>query len=284
MNNIICGDSAIMLLTLEPESIDLTVTSPPYDDMDENFNPIQVAGLRDYKGYSWDFKAIVAGLYRVTKPGGVVVWVVDNPVVDGSESLASDLQKIYFRRVGFRIHDTMIYAKNGSAHPDPLRYHQVFEYMIVMSKGRPKTVNLLMDRKNKWGGASNFGTRTNREKDGDVKVGTTKLAGRTVKDYGARWNIWEINNGYGYSAEEDYAYQHPAIFPEALALGHILTWTNPNDTVLDPFCGSGTTLKMAQEAGRHGIGIEYSPEYCKLAEKRVRGANVPLPFFAAVQP
>lgn len=263
VDKIIHGDNTTVLQGFPDACFDLTVTSPPYDN------------LRTYNGYTWDFESLARELYRVTKPGGVVVWVVGDQVVNGGESGESFRQALGFIQSGFLLHDTMIYAKNGPAHPDATRYHQVFEYMFVLSKDKPKTVNLLTDRKNKWGGQSNFGTRTNRGKDGEI--GNTSLAGRTVKEYGARWNIWEVNNGYGYSADEDYAYEHPAIFPESLARDHILSWSNPGDIVLDPFIGSGTTAKMAKETGRHWIGIDLSDEYCKLAQRRVMGANIPLP-------
>lgn len=259
---IICGDNARVLTGFPDACIDLTVTSPPYDN------------LRTYNGYSWDFEEVARQLYRVTKSGGVVVWVVGDETQDGSETGVSYRHALKFIECGFRLHDTMIYAKNGPAHPDATRYAQVFEFMFVLSKGRPAAIHLLADRKNKWAGASNFGIRTNRGADG--KIGGSTREGRTVKQYGTRWNIWEINNGYGYSADEDFAYQHPAIFPEALARDHILSWSNPGDLVLDPFVGSGTTCKMAKELGRHWIGVDISEEYCRLAERRVAGANVPL--------
>ncbi len=262
MNTVICGDSAEVLKTMEAESIELTVTSPPYDS------------LRTYNGYVFDFEPIARQLYRVTKHGGVVVWVVGDATVNGSETGESFRQALYFKECGFNIHDTMIYSKNGPSHPDATRYQNVFEYMFILSKGRPKTINLLTDRKNKWGGHSSFGTSANRGKDG--AIGSRSPGGRTIKEFGARWNIWEFNNGYGYSASNDYVYEHPAIFPEALARDHIISWSNPGDLVLDPFAGSGTTLKMAKEHGRDFIGIEISPEYCKLIERRVMAANVPL--------
>lgn len=262
-NQHICGDSADVLKTFAPDCIDLTVTSPPYDN------------LRTYNGYRFNFETIAQELYRVTKPGGVVVWVVGDATINGSETGTSFRQALYFMECGFNLHDTMIYAKNGPAHPDATRYHQIFEYMFVFSKGAPVTVNLLADRKNRWAGSKNFGTRTNRGSDG--VIGGSTREGRTVKEYGARFNIWEINNGYGYSAEEDYVYGHAAIFPEALARGHILSWSNPGDTVLDPFAGSGTTLKAAKELGREYIGIEISQKYVDdIIRPRLLATNVPL--------
>jgi DNA modification methylase len=262
MNEIICGDNATVLAMFPDEYIDLTVTSPPYDS------------LRAYSGFEWDFEEVARQLFRVTKQGGVVVWVVGDSTVNGSESGTSFRQALYFMQCGFNLHDTMIYEKNGPAHPDKTRYHQVFEYMFVFSKGSPKTINLLSDRKNRWAGSKNFGTRSNRSVEGEI-TGST-LANRVVKDFGVRFNIWRINGGYGYSASDEYAYDHPAIFPEQLASDHIQSWSNEGDVILDCFCGSGTTLKMAKQAGRHWVGIDCSEEYCKLSRKRVAGANVPL--------
>ena len=256
INQIICGDCVEVMRRWPDECIDLTVTSPPYDN------------LRDYRGYTFDFENIAKELYRITKPGGVVVWVVADATINGSETGASFRQALYFMECGFNLHDTMIYLKNGASFPagkNSNRYSQVFEYMFVFSKGKPATANLLKDKPNKWAGSSTFGVSSNRQKNGRIKKGSK----RTVGEFGYRTNVWEIPNGKGYSASDDIAYEHPAIFPEALAEGHILTWSNPGDIVLDPMCGSGTTCKMALKLGRRFIGIDISEEYCEIARKRV---------------
>ena len=258
-DNIICGDNVKVLEGFEDESIDLTVTSPPYDN------------LRAYNGFTWDFEALARQLYRVTKQGGVVVWVVGDATVNGSETGTSFRQALYFMECGFNLHDTMIYEKNGAPFPDKTRYYNVFEYMFIFSKGDIKTVNLLSDRKNKW--TNSWGKQSVRTKDGKQ---TVKEKREDSKEHGVRFNIWRINGGKGFTTQDEYAYTHPAMFPEALARDHILSWSNAGDLVLDPFIGSGTTAKMAKETGRHWIGIDISDEYCKLAEKRVKGANVPL--------
>lgn len=186
-------ESNIKTLSRVPNDfIDLTVTSPPYDDMTEDFVVVQKNGLRDYQGYSWDFKKLAEELYRTTKPGGGVVWVVNDPIVDGSESLASCYQKIYFKKVGFNIHDTMIYEKNSSAIPDPTRYLQVFEYMIFLTKGRPKTVNFIEDRRNRFRERWGKGRKV-REKDGSF----TERQNYISKEEGRRYNIWKYNTGGG---------------------------------------------------------------------------------------
>ena len=256
LNKIYNMDCVQGMKLLDDCSVDLTVTSPPYDN------------LRTYKGFKWDFKATAKELYRVTKQGGVVVWVVGDATIKGSETGTSFRQALYFMECGFNLHDTMIYLKNGASFPagkNSNRYSQVFEYMFVFSKGKPTTANLLKDKPNKWAGSSTFGVSSNRQKNGGIKKGSK----RTVGEFGYRNNVWEIPNGKGYSASDGIAYEHPAIFPEALAEGHILTWSNEGDIILDPMCGSGTTCKMAKLNGRNYIGIDIAEEYVEMARRRV---------------
>ncbi len=252
INKIICGDCLEVMKAIPDKSVDLVITSPPYDN------------LRDYKGYSFDFEGLAKELYRVIKDGGVMVWIVGDSIVDGSESGTSFKQALFFKEIGFNLYDTMIYEKNGSSFPDKTRYYQCFEYMFVLSKGIPKTKNLLCDRKNKWDGS--WGKRSRRNKEGELIVGD-KIP---YQEYGIRFNIWRYNTGYGFTTKDEIAYEHPAIFPEALARDHILSWSNEGDVILDPMNGSGTTTKMAKLLKRNFIGIEISPEYCKIAEERLR--------------
>ena len=257
LNKIYNESNLDTMARMEDNFIDLTVTSPPYDN------------LRDYKGYSFDFENVAKELYRVTKVGGVVVWVVGDAVIDGGESGTSFRQALYFQQIGFLIHDTMIYEKNGAAYPandKSNRYSQVFEYMFILSKGKPKTYNLLKDRKNRWAGATNFGTPSTRKTNGE----TGKSEAFVVSEFGYRNNIWKYNNGAGYSSKDEIAFEHPAIFPEELAQDHIITWSNENDIVYDCFGGSGTTAKMAHKLKRNRILSEISSEYCELANKRIK--------------
>ena len=253
VNELICGDNINILKGIEDNSIDLTVTSPPYD------------GLRDYNGFSFDFEAIAEQLYRVTKEGGVVVWVVGDSVIKGSESGTSFKQALHFKEIGFRLHDTMIYQKSP-AFPEKWRYSQTFEYMFVFTKGRPNTFNPIDDHKNKPDGHKG-GTYTSglRGKDGKF---TGKIRPKP-REYSRRWNVWWISSGYFKSTVDKIAYKHPAIFPEALARDHIMSWSNEGDVVLDPFVGSGTTCKIAKQLGRNYIGIDISQEYIDIAKERV---------------
>lgn len=263
LDTVYCADALTMLKAMPSGCIDLTVTSPPYDN------------LRKYNGYSWDFEGIARQLYRVTKVGGVVVWVVGDATIDGSETLSSFKQAIYFKeQVGFRIHDTMIYLKNGSAFPSQTRYNQTFEYMFALSKGEPAVVNLQKE-KSRWGGHKRFGKQSARDTDGQLV--TRDLP--PINEFKVMDNVWHINNGYGYSSTDDGAYEHPAIFPEQLAERHILTWSNAGDVILDPFMGSGTTAKMARANGRRFIGCDISQQYVDIAKRRLAQPYT-LPMFA----
>jgi DNA modification methylase len=235
--------------------IDLTVTSPPYDN------------LRSYNGYTFDFEPIAKELFRVTKQGGVVVWVVGDATVNGSESLTSAEQKIGFRSVGFNIHDTMIYERTPKF-PETVRYYPAFEFMFVLSKGSPVTVNLITDKPNKYKGQS-LAASTQRRPDGSLEESWAMRNKAVVREVGVRTNIWNYANGFNHSSTDLVAFEHPAIFPEALARDHILSWSNEHDLVYDPFMGSGTTAKAAHQLGRNWIGSEISAEYVDLANKRL---------------
>ena len=258
INKIINEDSEKGLKILPPNSIDLTVTSPPYDD------------IRDYKGYNFSdtvLTNIIAELYRVTKSGGVVVWVVGDSTKDGSESGNSFRQALKFMETGFKLHDTMIYEKNTSSFPAKRtgnRYTQIFEYMFVFCKDKIKTAHMICDKANKWAGHTNWGKNTNRLKNGELQE-TSDI--KPVPDFSPRNNIWRYNVGKGFNSSDKESHEHPAIFPEQLAEDHILSWSNEDDIILDPFSGSGTTCKMAKKNKRKFIGFDISEEYCKLAEK-----------------
>jgi len=161
----------------------------------------------------------------------------------------------------------MIYMKNGSQYPERVRYYKCFEYMFVFSKGKPKTINLICDRQNKWAGS--WGKRSLRKKDGTLEQ-KEKVP---YKAFGIRYNVWKINCGFGFTTKDKEAYMHPAMFPEKLAGDHILSWSKEGDIVLDPFVGSGTTTKMAKLYNRHYIGIDISKEYCELARRRTENID-----------
>jgi DNA modification methylase len=254
MNDLICGDNIEILKGLDDNCIDLTVTSPPYD------------GLRDYNGYSFDFEGVAQQLLRVTKEGGVIVWVVGDAVVKGSETGTSFRQALHFKEIGLRLHDTMIYQKIGSTSmPNPNRYSQEFEYMFILSKGSPKTVNKIKDKKNKTAGD----TYNRRYRDKTTGKMVYRKDTTVTPEYGYRFNIWKYAVGSMKSSSDKIAFQHPAIFPESLAYDHIMSWSNVNEVVLDPFVGSGTTCKMAKQLNRNYIGIDVSQDYIDIAKERL---------------
>ena len=245
-----CGDSAELMKQIPDCSIDLTVTSPPYD------------GLRKYKGFDWDFQKIAQELFRVTKPGGVVVWVVNDGTEGGSETGTSFRQALYFKDVaGFRLHDTMIWRKtNPLPQVRQPRYASCFEYMFVFSKGKPKTFNPIM-RKTKSGGLE----RWSKEKNVNAETGRT-LKHMVFKEEAIQYNVWEMQVARNKTT-------HPAVFPAELANKHISTWSNPGDIVLDPFVGSGTIAIEALRLNRHYIGFDISEEYCEMSRTRIQEAK-----------
>lgn len=236
----------------ESNSIDLVLTSPPYDN------------LRTYKGFVFPFEEIAKELYRVTKEGGIVVWVVNDATIKGSETGTSFTQALFFKEIGFNLHDTMIFLKKN---PIPQiyrkRYNNVFEYMFVFSKGKVATNNPIKIDCLHAGLKLNGTTYKNYSKGVQKRE---KLA-KPVKKQKIKGNIWEYV--VGKKAEDQEAKGHPAPFPCQLARDHISSWTNEGDIVLDPMNGSGTTCVSAYRLGRNYIGIDMSKEYCKLAEARL---------------
>ena len=257
INKIHCADCLDFMKDIPDNSIDLTVTSPPYDN------------LRKYNGYTFNFEGIAKELYRVTKQGGIVVWVVGDATINGSETGTSFRQALYFKEIGFNVHDTMIYQKNSYPFPPVNRYYQQFEYMFVFSKGKPKTTNIQRcETDPRWRNKINK-TSSMRLSNGE----TTKLKYEVGKDTRKMDNVWKINTGYMKGTPDKIAFKHPATFPDLLAERHILSWSNEGDLVLDPMCGSGTTCKMAKLNNRNYIGIDISQDYCDIAEQRIN--NLP---------
>ncbi len=259
---LLLGDCRDMMAEIPDATIDITVTSPPYDN------------LRTYNGNNalWGehvWRDVIAELYRVTAEGGVVVWVVADATIKGSETGTSFKQALHAMECGFRLHDTMIWNKGGFSAVGALqtRYAPVFEYMFVWSKGKPKAFSPIKDRPNKHAGKNASGTV--RQADGSMKPMSKVMK---INDYGQRFNVWEVppHKQTGRCA-------HPAQFPEHIARDHIISWSTEGDTVLDPFMGSGTTGKMAAQLGRKFIGIEIDTEYFRIAEQRIRAGGVTEP-------
>ena len=270
INNIYNESCITGMQRMDENMVDLCITSPPYDD------------LRTYNDSSkWDynvFKQVATNLYRVMKVGGVVVWVVGDAVIKGSETGSSFRQCLYFMELGFKLHDTMIYEKAGCAFParrDGNRYSQIFEYMFVLSKDtKPKTAHLICDKPNKWAGHTPWGQATMRDKEGNRVERTQK----PTPKFSPRNNIWRYSTGKGFTTKDNYAFEHPAMFPELLVKDNILSWSNKGDLILDTFMGAGTTGAISVENDRNFIGYEIDNKYFTIAERRIQ-EHTPSPFF-----
>ena len=249
LDKIFCSDCVPFMASMPENYIDLTVTSPPYDN------------LRNYNGYSFNLSEIAKGLFRITKKGGIVVWVVGDKIVNGNKSLTSFKQALLFQETGFKVHDVMIYKKKNTPFMRSNAYTNCYEYMFVFSKGTPKTFNPIKEKTVRQG----FEMLVhNKRPDGINK----KILGE-LKPEKTKNNIWEYAVGLGGTTNDKIAFKHPAVFPEKLAEDHILSWSNEQDIVFDPMCGSGTTCKMALLNNRHFIGCDISQEYVDIANKRI---------------
>lgn len=259
-NYIACGNNVDLIKGLPDNSIDLVVTSPPYDD------------LRDYKGYSFDFEGLAKELVRVLKDGGVIVWIVADATKGGSETGTSFKQALHFIDLGLNLNDTMIWDKGAFTAVGALvsRYAQVFEYMFILSKGKPKAFNPIKDRKNITAGHKKSGSIL--QKDGTRRPKSSQ--GKITGEYGIRFNVWRQNADTSPAVRE-----HPAMMPVNLAIDHIISWSNEGDVVLDPFMGSGTTAIACIETNRKYIGYEISSEYCEMARKRINKRKQELTLF-----
>ena len=233
----------------------LILTSPPYDN------------LRTYGGHGFDFDRVADACVGALADGGVLVWVVADATVDGSETGTSFRQALGFMERGLKLHDTMIYSTPILKNPSSNRYQQSFEYMFVFSSGVLSTFNGIEDKANKNAGQNNYRDQIGRRQDGTRKRNNGVLQ---VKQYGLRTNVWSVMSGFGHSAPDfNEAHKHPAIFPLALAKDHITTWTNPGDVVLDPMAGSGTTLRAAKNLGRKAVGVEIHGDYLHIITERM---------------
>ena len=236
------------------KSVDMVLTSPPYDN------------LRTYNGtLDWNFEIfmeIAKELVRVLKEGGVIVWIVGDATINGSESVTSFKHALYFKdKLKLNLNDTMIWNKKCFSAVGALknRYAPVFEYMFVFSLGKIKTFNPLLDRKNLSYGRKISGTNVDKNRN-SRKV--AKL-GEPIKEFGQRFNIWEQ------FPEMNRNIKHPAPFPLKLAEDHVVSWSCENDLILDPFMGSGTTGVACKNLSRKFIGIEKDEKYFEIAKNRI---------------
>ena len=263
INKLYNQDCLLTMQQIDDNSIDMVLTSPPYDDL-RTYNKHLSGNRTEYNGYSFPFEQIAQELFRIVKKGGVVIWVVGDATNKGSETGTSFRQALFFKECGFDLYDTMIYQKTGTPFPQKDRYNQIFEYMFVFSKGKPNTFNPIM-KKNVTAGAVRH-SRKFRNADGEMVDG---FNGKPINEYGVDNNVWIMRNGMYKSTKDIVAFEHPAIFPEELAVRHVVSWTKENDLIYDPFMGSGTTAKAAIQLKRNWIGSEIDESYCNICEKRL---------------
>jgi len=259
-NKIYNYDCVDFMKSMNENYVDLTITSPPYDN------------LRNYKGYSFDFENIAKNLYRVTKQGGIVVWVVGDKIIKGNKTLTSFKQALFFQEIGFNVHDVMIYKKKNTPFMRSNGYTNCYEFMFVFSKGRPNTFTPLTEK------TVRHGFEMVVHNKGADAVNNKVL--KELKPEKTKTNIWEYAVGLHGSTSDRDAFKHPAIFPEKLAEDHIVSWSKEGDIVFDPMCGSGTTLKMAKKHNRLYIGCDISEEYVNIAKKRLERYKPQLTFFS----
>lgn len=255
-NQIYCWDSVELLKEIDDNSVDLTVTSPPYDN------------LRTYEWYTFDFEWIANELYRISRGGGVLVWIVNDATINWSETWTSFKQALYFKEIGFNLHDTMIWQKCNFSNPSNNRYHQIFEYMFIFSKGKPKTFNPIKDRENIYAGKTTFWINTTREKNWEMKEHKKNI----IDKYWMRFNVWKWNTSWQENMCKHI--EHPATFPLRLVRDHIMSWSNEWDLVLDPFVWSWTTCVAAKQLKRDYIWIDISQTYIDIANRRLMESKI----------
>lgn len=262
LNTIYNEDCLEGMKRISDGSVDLTVTSPPYDS------------LRSYNGNNeaWNedvWKEVIKELHRVTAEGGVVVWVVGDSTVNGSETGTSFKQALHFKDVGFRLHDTMIYRKNNPMPLNHNRYEQEFEYMFIFSKGKPKTFNPIKVPCKTAGQKYDYSKRKSASNKEINSAGRSREEIKATKNDKIKGNVWSYHVGINQSTKDRIAFRHPAIFPEKLAEDHLISWSNENDIVLDPFMGSGTTAIACLNTNRQYIGFELDETYHRLSLERI---------------
>jgi DNA modification methylase len=257
VNKLICGDGIEGMRRLRADCIPLTVTSPPYDE------------IRTYGGHAFDFESMAGELWRVTAPGGVLVWVVQDQTPKGNQTGTSFRHALFFKDLGFRLHQTLVMQKFGRRSPCLVRYDVVHEYAFVFSKGKPHTINLIHDKPNSTAGAPV--RNTGRSKDGTLF--SYYVPDKVIKPYGTRGSIWSYVASGGNSTKDREAYEHPALMPEAMAEDHIISWSRPGDLVLDPMAGAATTCKMAMFNHRKYLGFEIHRPYFDIGVRRLESAR-----------
>ena len=253
MGYILHNNDCVKVLPYFKDSVDLIITSPPYDD------------LREYGGHEFNFRAVADAIIPALKDGGQMAWIVQDAIRNYQETGNSFRQALYFQEHGLLLHQTIIFQKANESGKSHTRYAEVTEYIFILTKGRPKTFNPIIDKPNAEANTRQSNTNKGRNKAGELG---SYVGSYTVPKFSKRINVWRYNTSRMAPDFKD-AHKHPAIYP--LALGHdlVTSYSNPGDLVLDPMCGSGTTIRAAVNLDRNAVGIDIEPSYIELAKRRM---------------
>ena len=239
---------------LPDESIDLMITSPPYD------------GIRKYNGFNYDLHATGKEIYRVLKDGGIAVMVIQDQTKNFGKTLTSFKMIIdWCDNIGFKLFETVIYKKHGGEGAWwTKRFRVDHEYMPIFLKGeRPQYFNKEhLKIPSKHGGKTMTGCATRLTNGKTLK--SKKVTINLMKCRGTLWNYTTCGDG------SRLKHQHPATFPNKIPFDFIECFCPKKGVVIDPFIGSGTTALAAIELERNYIGFDISKEYCDLAKKRIK--------------
>jgi DNA modification methylase len=272
---LILGDCRDYLKSLQDNSIDLIFTSPPYADSRTN----TYGGIKpeDYVGW---FLPISSELLRVLKPTGTFVLNIKEKVVDGERHTYVIELILGMRQQGWFWTEEFIWHKKNS-YPGkwPNRFRDSWERLLQFNKSKKFNMyqEAVMVPMGDWAERrlKNL-SKTDKKRD-DSKVGSG--FGKRVANWVGRDKVYPTN--VLHLATETKNKNHSAVFPEALPEWFIKLFTQEGDWVLDPFMGSGTTVRVAQRLGRNSIGIEILRQYYDLANQQIRPQELRL--FEAVE-
>lgn len=255
LNEVYCGDCVKLMKLLPDSTIDLVVTSPPYDK------------IRDYNGsIHFDLHKTGQEIFRVLKSGGIAVMVIQDQTKNFGKSLTSFKTIIdWCDNIGFKLFETIIYRKNGSEGVWwTKRFRVDHEYMPIFLKGKkPQYFNKEpLKIPSKHGGKVMTGSGS-RKTNGE----TQKTVTRAINFKKCRGTIW---NYLMAGDKNPLKRKHPAVFPDKIPYDFIQCFCPEEGIVLDPFAGSGSTLVMAKKLRRSFIGFDIVPEYCELARERLK--------------
>ena len=262
INQIYNEDCLETMGRMEDGLCDLILTSPPYDNL-RRYGQERTNHKRLKGGMSFDFESIAKEMTRVLKPGGVIMWNVQDQTINMSRTGSSMRQALYFMdECGLNFWDHLIWYKTGTPFPSPHRYRSVWENMFIFSKGKPNTFNPILKRNKTAGQVRN--SRKFRDHKGDFVEG---FQGTPIREFGNEDNVWYIANGANKSYKNKLSVNHPAVMTDEIARRHILTWTNENDIIYDPFLGASTTTRVARDNNRQWIGSEIHTPYYELSKQ-----------------